>query len=78
MIVKEIKTIWAGRAWVHDKYLEQCGKTNQNLKLVKGNESMLIPFETFKTAFDRSKPSEDKIRGQMTLQHGIVWKPDLV
>lgn len=76
-VTKEVKTLWAGRAWVHAKYLNLATKSNVPLVLVHGDTKMTVQPQDFRAKFDRQKEVEDRFKsGVVHRQYGIVWKKD--
>jgi len=71
---KEAKTLWAGRAWIHAKYLNEAKNKNIPLIITHNGEKKVIQPEDLSTAFDRDKEVKDYIGNKMTKQYGIVWK----
>jgi hypothetical protein len=77
----DIKTIWAGRAWVHQKYLNEAKRRGEGIELVykkKGVlEVMVIPPERVKPEFwEKSKiPHRDKFSKEEYYLYGVVWVP---
>jgi len=76
-VTKEVKTLWAGRAWVHAKYLNLATRNKTPLVLNYKGDTMTIQPEDFRARFDRQKQVEDRFQsGVMHNQYGIVWKKD--
>jgi len=70
----EAKTLWAGRAWIHAKYLNKAKNNNIPLIITHNGEKKVIEPTDLATAFDKNKPVKDYIGNKMTTQYGIVWK----
>jgi len=77
MITKEVKTQWAGRVWLHAKYLNQANNAGVPLRIVYKGEHMTIKPEDLKDVFDKKKDVDDKFKaGVVHKQYGTVFKPD--
>jgi len=77
MVQKTVKTLWAGRAWLHAKYLNQAKNLNVPLVIVyKGKKMTVKPIE-LRLRFDRNKIVDDRYKaGVQHKQYGIIWEPD--
>lgn len=76
-MIKQIKKLWAGRAWVHGKYLNKCSQEKTYLKLKYQGDTMTIPYDSFKQVFDRKKTVRDKFNPDIIHnQYGVIWIPD--
>lgn len=76
-VTKEIKTLWAGRAWLDAKYLNQAKNTPCPLIIKYKGETMRLAPEDLKEAFDRSKMVDNKFPPYtQRKQYGVVWTPN--
>lgn len=72
----EAKTLWAGRAWVHAKYLNQSVKQKRRLIIKYKSETMAFEPWQLKESFSRSKVVEDKFdKDRVHKQYGVIWNP---
>lgn len=76
-VVKEVKTLWAGRAWLDAKYLNEAKNTPCPLIIKYKGETMSIAPDHLKVAFDRDKMVDSKFPPYTKRkQYGVVWTPD--
>jgi len=76
-VIKTVTTIWAGRAWIHAKYLNKAKNNKVPLVIKYKTTKMTIKPEDLKEKFDRHKTVEDKfILGKIHRQYGVEWKAD--
>ena len=72
-VIKEVKTLWAGRAWIHAKYLNKAKNNNVPLVIKYKTDKMTIQPQDLKEKFDRNKVVEDKfVSGKTHTQYGVV------
>lgn len=76
-IRKRVTTLWAGRAWIHAKYLNRASRHKKPLKIYHKEQAMVIQSDELKTSFDRNKIVHDRFKEGVTHKHyGIVWDPN--
>ena len=74
-VIKEVTTIWAGRAWIHAKYLNKARNNHVPLVIKYKGAKMTVQEKDFEERFDRDKMIKDMYKsGVMHKQYGIVWK----
>ena len=77
-VTKVVTTIWAGRAWIHAKYLNKAKNGNLPLVINYKTGKMTIQPEDLKEKFDRNKTVKDNYKSGVTHKHyGVPFKLDV-
>lgn len=76
-VKKKVTTLWAGRAWIHAKYLNLANVNQVPLIIDYKGTKMTVPASELKARFDRHKIVDDKFKAGVThKQYGIIWEPE--
>lgn len=72
-VEKQVKTMWAGKLWIHAKYMNKAKHNKVPLVIKYAGNTMTIPYQDLRDRYVQMKQVEDKFRaGVMHNQYGFL------